>query len=53
VMPKEYADSIINNVINTDKFNDKLQIVQNGDKIELSGGSGTAMVSGKINTKSC
>jgi len=50
VMPKEYADSIINNVINTDKFNDKLQIVQNGDKIELSGGSGTAMVSGKINT---
>jgi len=50
VMPKAYADAIMDNVINTEKFNDKLQIVQNGDKIELAGGDGTAMVSGEINT---
>jgi|GEM_PF-3071141 len=50
VIPKAYADSIINNVVNTEGIDSKLQIVHNGDKVELIGGSGTAMVSGKINT---
>ena len=49
VMPKEYADGIIDNVINSG--NDDLKLVQDGDKVELVGDSSVALVNGKLEAK--
>ncbi len=49
LIPKEYADSIIDNVINSG--NNALKIVKNGNKVELVGDSSVALVNGKIEAK--
>ncbi len=50
VISKDHANSIVDSVLNTDSLQNAIKIVKNGDKIELQGASGTAMVSGSLNT---
>jgi len=49
-LPKEYANSIINSVVNTDTINKVIKIVRHGNTISLEGASGSAFISSKLNT---
>ncbi len=49
-LPKEYANSIINSVVNTDTINKVIKIVKHGNIISLEGASGSAFISSKLNT---
>ncbi len=49
VLPKEYADEIIDSVINSG--DESIKIIQNGDKIELVGANSLALIGGNIEAK--
>ena len=50
VVPKSYADAIIENVINTETLQEGVKIVQDGESVRLVGADGTAMVSSTMDT---